>query len=165
MPKPYYKVVMYADESGVLSASAVREKMGIEASSLKKYLRALMREGLIERLEEDKYVLTDLGKALKRSLENLRGNIGAPKYVVTDPSSNREVPLQFSNYKQLLAIIENDLVDRRLLEQHLQRGYIAEWASSGLGDEFLRMLIRGGAIKSLDDLANYIRSILSVIEA
>ncbi len=161
----HYKIILVSDEIGVIDPRTVSEKLGLSISTVKKYIKNLVNEGLIV-YKDGVFKLTEKGEALKKSLLNLRKIMeqGTSPYVVTDPSSGAPIPLSIKNYEQLYIVIEYELAPRPLLEEHFRRGYIAKWIKEVLGDEYFIKLYDEGRIKTLDDLKNYIKSIIKLIK-
>ncbi|ADV65059.1 winged helix-turn-helix domain-containing protein [Desulfurococcus mucosus] len=154
------KLLSLMDENGV-AIDKLSSETGLSTRTVKRYLRELEEKGLVEQRGE-LYALTAAGLKLKKSLQALRARREAPPYIVTDPSSGAQIPLSFRNYKQLLAIIDAGLADKSVLEEHMRK-YLATWVKDSLGDEYLAYLLETGAIKNLDDLKNYLETILKAL--
>ncbi|WP_440059536.1 winged helix-turn-helix domain-containing protein [Thermogladius sp. 4427co] len=159
----YLRIIGLADENGFLDASRVQESLGLSSSSVRKYLRMLEKEGLVERVGGG-FKLTEKGARLKKTLQLVKEKKVAEPYYVTEPETGRAIPLSFRDYRQLYAIIEYRLVDPEILEKHLRMGYIAQWARAALGDEYLAYLIERGEVKNLIDLKNYLKNMLSIVD-
>ncbi|MEM3346243.1 MAG: MarR family transcriptional regulator [Desulfurococcaceae archaeon] len=154
-----YRILLYADESGVIDIPRLQQFLELSRKTLNKYVARLAREGLVEKRGERVY-LTSLGLKMVRTLRLIREGKTAPRYVLTDPSTGNPIPMFFSNHLQLYALLAYNFVDEQLLEHHL-RNYMEAWFRD-LGDEFMVELIKMGKIKSTYDLRNYLEKLLLV---
>jgi len=155
------RLVESIDEAGT-TLEELSSRTGLSHSTLKRYLRELEKNGFIEKKDE-LFVLTNTGLLLKKTLQSLKSGRSPQPYIVTDPSSGQPLPLSFRNYRQLLAIIDYGLADKRVLEEHARK-YLAKWARESLGDVYLAYMLENGLIKSLEDLRRYIEMILDALE-
>jgi predicted transcriptional regulator len=162
--RAFYKVILYSSDKGELFINDIAQKLNVQPNTIRKYLKILEKEGLVKPLGIDKYVLTEKGLKFKNSLYKIAETISVEPYVVTDPSTNKPLIIQIRNYKQLLAIIEYELAPLSILEEHLKRSYIAQWAENAVKDEYLVEAIRNGEIKSINDLREYLRDVVRLIE-
>lgn len=157
-----YLALLAAGEAGRLDLEKARSLLNVSLTTLKKYLSALVKEGYLER-REDGYYVTTLGLKLANTIRNMKEGRDVSKYIVTDPSTGAPIPLSFSGYKQLLAIIEAGLAPREVVEFHFQR-YLLQWAKNSLGDELLEELVNRGIVKTLDDLRKYLETMVEIRE-
>lgn len=159
---PHYRILFYAGEDGAIDLARAKSSMGISQATLRKYITLLSREGLVEKRGGGVF-LTPRGFKLLKTLKVVKEGGKAPPYVLTSPDTGLPIPLSFSTYKQLYAIIAEELAESRVVEYHL-RNYMEGWLRS-LGDEYLLDLVKEGKVKSVEDLKNYLEKILSVAEA
>ncbi len=161
----HYKIILASNEKGIMDPKAISEKLGLSISTVRKYIKNLVNEGLVI-YRDGVFELTEKGEALKKSLLKLRNKVeqGISPYLVTDPDTGVSIPLSIKNYEQLYVVIEYDLVPRNVLEEHFRRGYLAKWIKEVLGDEYFTKLYSEGKIKTLDDLKNYIKNIIKLIK-
>lgn len=154
---PHYRLLLYAGESGQLDLAQARSSMGISPATLRKYVSLLAKEGLVEKRDGSVY-LTQLGFKLLKTLKALKEGSKAPAYVLTSPDTGTPVPLTFTSYTQLYAILAYGFVEDRVVEYHLKK-YMEGWLKS-LGDEYLLDLVKTGRVKSARDLREYLEKIL-----
>ncbi len=161
----HYKIILASNEKGIIDPKAISEKLGLSISTVRKYIKNLVNEGLII-YKDGVFELTEKGEALKKSLLKLRNKVeqGISPYLVTDPDTGAPIPLSIKNYEQLYIVIEYGLAPRNVLEEHFRRGYLAKWIKEVLGDEYFTKLYSEGKIKTLDDLKNYIKNIIKLIK-
>ncbi|MEM1628589.1 MAG: winged helix-turn-helix domain-containing protein [Desulfurococcaceae archaeon] len=157
----YYRLVIYASDNNVIDIPMVVEKTGLSSETIKKYLKKLVQEGLVER-RGDSYVLTEIGVRFRDSLKALMNRRDAPPYVITDPMTGSPIHLSFKNYEQLLAIIKTGLVDETIVEKHLEK-YMARWIRDALGDSYAEFLITQGKIKTAKDLERYLETMIFLV--
>lgn len=157
-----YLALLAIEESGRLDFEKARSLLNVSPPTLKRYLSALVREGYLER-REDGYYATSLGLKLASTIKSMAERKEVSKYIVTDPSTGAPIPLSFSSYKQLLAIIEAGLAPREVLESHFQK-YLLQWAKNAAGDVLLEELVNRGIVKSLDDLRKYLEAMIAIQE-
>ncbi len=162
--RAFYKIILYSNDKGELLVNDIAQKLGVQLNTVRKYLKILEKEGLVKPLDIDKYVLTEKGLKFKNSLYRIAEAVSVEPYVVTDPSTNKPLTIQIRNYKQLLAVIEYGLAPLSILEEHLKRSYIAQWARDAVRDEYLVEAIRSGEIKNISDLREYLREVVGLIE-
>mgnify|MGYP001772607839 FL=1 len=155
------KLVEFIDEKGV-TIHELASRMGLSPRTIKRYLKELEEKGLVES-RDGLYLLTPVGVKFKKALEVVKSRKEASPYIVTDPFSGNIVPLSFKNYRQLLAIIENELVDKKILDEHVRK-YLIEWVKTSIGDEYLVYLLENNIVKNVDDLKEYLSMILKTIE-
>jgi len=154
----HYKLLFTAENNTINPEIAAR-KLNVQVNTVKKYLKALMDEGLIEPGGPGIYKLTDKGRMLLESIVKTRKS--SEKYIVTNPETGQPLLLTFSNYEQLLAIFRNNLAPVEVLEEHLRRGYLTAWIKS-IGDHYLAELLEKGVIKDFKSLAEYLDKIVEI---
>jgi len=154
----HYKLLFTAENNTINPEIAAR-KLNIQVNTVKKYLKALMDEGLIEPSGPGLYRLTDKGRMLLESI--IKSRKSGEKYIVTNPATGEPLPLTFSNYEQLLAIYKNNLAPVEVLEEHLRRGYLTAWVKS-IGDTYLAELLEKGVIRDSKNLVEYLEKIVEI---
>ncbi len=170
MKPAFYRILIYADENGVIDLSRrdLREKLSVSDSTIKRYLRELARHGLVEK-KDGIYRLTEKGERLRRSLLNtLRVREVSPDkgYVITEPSTAAPLPLRLLSLEHLYAVIRYGLAPRDILLHHLRTGYLSQWIRSVLGDEALADQI--DSMKDVDDIYKFMEVIeerLKILES
>ncbi len=161
----HYKIILASNDKGIIDPKTISEKLGLSISTVRKYIKNLMNEGLLI-YKDGVFKLTEKGEALKKSLLKLKDKAeqGISSYLVTDPDTGAPIPLSIKNYEQLYVVIEYGLAPRNVLEGHFRRGYLAKWIKEVLGDEYFTKLYSEGKIKTIDDLKNYIKNIIKLIK-
>lgn len=142
---------------GEVKYDELSELVGLSKSTLRRYLRELLEEGLVIEVSKGTYVLTDKGRRVKESLKSVLTEVSDDKaYVVTDPNTGVPVPLKIRSLKHLYVIIKYGLVPEGVLKEHLKRGYVSEWVKNVLGNEELaKKLITeelSEVVKALEEL-------------
>jgi len=160
MKAAHYRVMLTA-EGDLINPEHAAEKLGVQVNTVKKYLRMLVKEGLVQVVEPGIYKLTDKGKLFLESINASRSGGSGVEYVVTDPSTGSPIPLKFRNYEQLLAIYRYNLAPVSVLEEHFRRGYVTAWVKS-IGDRYLAKLIEDGVIKDFKSFIEYLEKIVDV---
>ncbi len=159
----HYKLLFYSKDD-VLNPVRLANVLKINVNTVKKYLRILWEEGFVKPHGVGEYMVTEKGKKLINSINNIRGRRDAPSYILTDPSTGQAIPLSIKNYKQLYAVIKYGLVPYNILLEHIRRGYLIEWLRNSIGDQYLADLMERGKIKSIEDLLKYLDKVIDLIE-
>ena len=142
---------------GEVTFDELSELVGLSKSTLRKYVRELLEEGLVIEVSRGVYALTDKGKRVKESLKSVLAEVSEEKaYVLTDPNTGVPVPLKIKSLKQLYVVIKYGLVPEGVLKEHLRRGYVSEWVKNVLGDEELAKRLSteklSEVVKTLEEL-------------
>lgn len=161
--RAFYRIIFYSNENGEIDTEKIVEELGLQLNTVKKYLKILEKEGLVNKTGGNKYLLTIKGIKFKKSIEKLMSIRAAEPYIITNPSTGEPLKLMIRNYKQLYAVIEYELAPRSVLEEHLKRGYLSEWIKNVMGDEFLVEMINRGEIKTIDDLKIYLKEVIGLL--
>ncbi|ADI32165.1 winged helix-turn-helix domain-containing protein [Staphylothermus hellenicus] len=161
--RAFYRIIFYSKENGELEPAKIARQLGLQLNTIRKYLKTLEKEGLVERINDKKYQLTSKGLKLKKSIERLSETKTPEPYIITNPSTGEPLQLIVRDYKQLYAVIEYGLAPRNILEEHLKRGYFIEWIKNVFNDDFLAELIEEGQITTIDDLKNYLKEIIGLL--
>ncbi len=162
-PAFYRLILLFRNDQ--LSVNDVSRETGLLASSVKKYLTILEKQGLVERKGSNIYVLTSRGKMFRDFLEKIKPEYraGAP-YIFTDPSTGTPIPLEVRNYAQLYAVLKYELIEKSIAEEHLRRGYLLEWIKNGLKDQHLAEKLERGELKSIEDLIKYLEFHMKIVK-
>ncbi|MFN3268838.1 MAG: winged helix-turn-helix domain-containing protein, partial [Zestosphaera sp.] len=73
---------------GEVTCHELSELVGLSRSTMRRYLRELLEEGLVIEVSKGTYALTDKGRRVKESLKNILAEVSEDKaYVVTDPGT------------------------------------------------------------------------------
>ncbi len=156
-----YLILLASSDDKKIDINKASELLKISASTVRKYLNLLVKEGFIEK-REDGFYLTSLGEKFLKTIKSIKTDFQASSpYFITDLSTGVPIPLSFKNYKQLLCIIKNEFVDKNTLELHFKQ-YMINWIKNSLNDEFLLELTNRGLIKNIDDLKNYLENLISI---
>lgn len=147
---------------GEVRCDELSELVGLSKSTLRRYLRELLEEGLVIEVSRGTYALTDKGRRVKESLKSVLAEVSDDKaYVVTDPATGAPVPLKIKSLKHLYVVIRYGLVPEEVLREHLRRGYISEWVKNVLGDEELAKKL---STTELSDVVKTIEELVSLTE-
>lgn len=156
-----YLILLATDSDRKINIDNAAKLLNISTSTIKKYLNILVKDGYLDK-REDGYYLTPLGEKLLNTIKSIKNGLQASSpYVLTDPNSGSPIPLIFKNYKQLLSIIENEFVDKNVLDYHFEK-YMINWFKNSIGDEYLLELFNRGIVKNIDDLKNYLKQIMNL---
>jgi len=79
-----YRVLIYS-KNGLVDINEIASKLGVNSSTVRKYLKLLEKEGLVEKIETNTYRLTPRGLNYIEFIKKLSIKKEAPPYVVTDP--------------------------------------------------------------------------------
>lgn len=158
-----YRVLIYS-KNGLINASEVASRLGINASTVRKYLKSLEKEGLVERVDPGTYRLTQRGLSYVEFVKKLSLKREAPPYVVTDPSRGEPLQLKISSYEQLYAVIEYKLAPLEVIDEHIRKGFLAIWVRDGVGDQRLYELLTSGSISSSIELKKYLEDTIGLIK-
>lgn len=159
----HYKL-LFLNENGVLKLDNIATKLGVSLNTVKKYVRMLGKEGLVEKIDENTFRLTNLGSLFVKSVRNILERKSVPSYVVTDPVKGEPLQLKLSSYKQLYAILEFNLAPQEIINEHIRRGFLQNWVKDGVGDEYLYELMRSNVVNDSTKLLNYLREVIKVTE-
>jgi hypothetical protein len=136
--------------------------VGLSRSTIRRYLRELLGEGLLTEVSSGVYVLTDRGRRVKELLQRTLSEVGSDRaYLVTDPGAGAPIPLKIRSLKQLYAVIKYGLAPEEVLREHLRRGYISAWVRDVLGDEVLAAKLR---TDDLGEATRVIEELISLVE-
>jgi len=158
-----YRVLIYS-KNGLVDINEIASKLGVNSSTVRKYLKLLEKEGLVEKIETNTYRLTPRGLNYIEFIKKLSIKKEAPPYVVTDPVRGDPLQLKISSYEQLYTIIEYELVPREVIDEHIRRGFLAIWVKDGIGDQFLYELLTTGKITSSSELKKYLEGTISLVK-
>lgn len=147
---------------GEVRCDELSELVGLSRSTVRRYLRELLEEGLVIEISKGTYALTDKGRRVKESLQRILREVGEEMaYVVTDPNTGALVPLKIKSLKQLYVVVKHGLVPEEVLREHLRRGYISEWVKNVLGDE---ELARKLSVEDLSEIVKVLEELVSLTE-
>lgn len=156
-----YRVLLYS-EDGLIKTDTIALKLGVSAGTVRKYLKALEKEGLVERLETNAYRLTQRGLNYVEFVKKLTARKEAPAYVVTDPVRGEPLQLKINSYEQLYAIITYRLAPLEIIDEHIKRGFLATWIKDGVGDQYLYELLTTGKISNSTELKKYLEDLIGL---
>ncbi len=144
---------------GEVRCDELSELVGLSRSTVRRYLRELLEEGLVIETSRGIYALTDKGRRIKESLQRVSTEVSEEMaYVVTDLNTGAPVPLKIKSLKQLYVIVKHGLAPKEVLGDHLRRGYVSEWVRNVLGDEELARKLStedlSGIVKVLEELVS-----------
>ncbi len=143
---------------GEVRCDELSELLGLSRGTLRRYLRELLKEGLVIEVSKGTYALTDKGRRVKESLKSVLAEVSEDKaYVVTDPGTGAPVPLKIKSLKHLYVVIKYGLAPEEVLREHLKRGYVSEWVKNVLRDEELAKKLSGElseVVKILEELVS-----------
>ncbi len=157
---PYLKILFEADDQEILDTDKLVNSLGLSRSTIKRYLKELEKQGFLEKIDVNKYKLTENGLKLKQSLFRALEVKEVAPYIITDPASGQPLPLAVKNHEQLFVIIKYGLVDSKILDEHIRRKYLSKWLRDEIGDEYLASLIDYGRIDSSEKLLEYLEEIV-----
>ncbi|MCS7111185.1 MAG: hypothetical protein N3D82_00510 [Ignisphaera sp.] len=109
------------------------QKLMLSPSTIRKYLKSLKNEKLIEEISENRYRITS------RAAFYLEGMLVAPKnvsedkaYIFTD-NAGTPVILKVNSLEKLYIVIKHNIVPNTILHYHLVNGYLVRWIMETLG--------------------------------
>jgi len=119
-----------------MNVDMLAEKLGVKKSTVRRYLRELMRLGLVEKAgEEYRVIVAEKAEKEEKKFEDrllpedkaffFYKGIGMP-YIIG-----------IRSIKQLLAALENDMVDIAAVSYTIKNGYLQEWLRTVVGAEEL----------------------------
>lgn len=147
---------------GEVTCHELSELVGLSRSTVRRYLRELLEEGLVIEVSRGTYALTDKGRRVKESLKSVLAEVSEDKaYVVTDPSTGVPVPLKIRSLKHLYVVIKYGLAPEEVLREHLRRGYVSEWVKNVLGDEELAKKL---VTEDLSEVVKVLEELISLTE-
>lgn len=157
---PYLRILFEADDQGILDIDKLVNRLSLSRSTIKRYLKELERQSFLERIDVNKYRLTENGLKLKQSLSRVLETEKVAPYIITDPSSGQPLPLAVKDHEQLFIVIKYSLVGSKILDEHIRRRYLSKWLRDVMGDEYLASLIDEGRINSSEELRDYLEEIM-----
>lgn len=156
--------MLFLNDNGFLKLDVVANKLGVSLNTVKKYVRMLVKDGLVEKVDENTFKLTNLGSIFVNSIRNVMERKNIPNYVVTDPVKGEPIQLKLSSYKQLYAVLEYRLAPQEVIDEHIKRGFLQNWVKDGIGDGYLYELMKNNVINDSSKLLNYLKEVIKVIE-
>lgn len=147
---------------GEVTCHELSELVGLSRSTMRRYLRELLKEGLVIEVSKGTYALTDKGRRVKESLKSILAEVSEDKaYVVTDPGTGVPTPLRIRSLKHLYVVIKYGLAPEEVLREHLRRGYVSEWVKNVLGNEELAKKL---VTEDLSEVVKVLEELISLTE-
>jgi len=155
---------MVLNQGEQLSIKEMASRLGVSESTVRRYVKKLMSEGLVE--GRGKYSLTEKGLMLRESLKKVSQitEVSTERsYVFTDPKSGVALPLRVRNLEQLYAVAKYKLVDKEILLQHIKVGYLGSWIRNVIGDDILASIVEEASKKGFCEVINVLEKYLHML--
>lgn len=109
------------------------QKLKLSPSTVRKYLKLLKDNGLINEINRGRYRITHAGEFYLESILLCSRRVGEDRaYLFTD-DSGRPIVLKVDSLEKLYVVIKYGIVPDTVLHNHLVNGYIAKWVRESLG--------------------------------
>ncbi|MGB9816590.1 MAG: winged helix-turn-helix domain-containing protein [Desulfurococcaceae archaeon] len=112
-------------------------KAGISPRTAKKYLSEMIKLGIVTKISDNKYALTEEGSLILEG-SRVKEKIVEDKYsyVFTD-ENGAPVPVKFDSIEKLYVILKYKLVPENIVLHHLRKEYLTKWLADQLGAKVL----------------------------
>lgn len=138
----------------------VMQKLNLSSTTVKKYLKLLKDNGLIEEVSGDRYRITPKAEFYLEGLSITSRNVSEDKMYVFTDDTGKPIILKIDKLEKLYIAIKHNLIPREIIYHHLLNGYIAKWVAEALGCVKLSERLRG--IKNVDELLNIIEEYMLI---
>jgi hypothetical protein len=125
-------------------------KANVSPKTAKKYLSEMVKLGLVTKITDNKYALTEEGLLILEG-SRIKEKIVEDKYsyVFTD-ENGVPVPVKFDSIEKLYIILKYKMIPENIVLYHLRKEYLTRWLSDQLGANILARRLTN--LKSTDEL-------------
>lgn len=138
----------------------VVSKINVSHQTAKKYVNAMIKEGLVIKVDDNKFMVTDKGLFLIEGENTARKTVEDKyAYIFTDENGT-PVPVKIENIEKLYVILKYKIVPDNIIIHHIEKGYLTKWILEQLGAKILAQKIRD--VKSPNELLKLLEEYLYV---
>ncbi|MEM1638729.1 MAG: winged helix-turn-helix domain-containing protein [Desulfurococcaceae archaeon] len=115
----------------------VVSKINVSYQTAKKYVYEMIKEGFVNKVEDNKFIVTEKGLFLIEG-ENIakKGVEDKYAYIFTD-EKGMPLPTKIDNIEKLYAILRYKIVPDNIIMHHVEKGYLVKWILEQLGARIL----------------------------
>lgn len=137
----------------------VVSKINVSYQTARKYIYEMIKEGLVNKVEDNKFVVTEKGlfiiegeNVAKKSVEDKYA------YIFTD-EKGVPIPIKIDNIEKLYVILKYKIVPDNIIMHHIEKGYLIKWILEQFGARILTQKLQ--EIKSPSELLKLLEEYLS----
>lgn len=105
----------------------VVSRINISHQTAKRYVNEMIKEGLVSKVENNKFVATDKGLYLIEGENTAKKNIEDKyAYIFTD-ENGAPIPVKIDNIEKLYVILKYKIIPDSIIIHHIEKGYLIKW--------------------------------------
>ncbi|MEL9940874.1 MAG: hypothetical protein QW348_05705 [Ignisphaera sp.] len=128
----------------------------ISPNTAKRYVREMLRQGLIREVGYNKYVVSDKATIYMEAFDTAKKFVEERlAYIFTDEKDS-PLPLKIDSIEKLYIAIKHGFIPEKDVMRHIEKGYLPKWLSETLGAKMLAQKLQqcksvGEVIKILEE--------------
>ncbi|MDK6028861.1 hypothetical protein QPL79_05745 [Ignisphaera sp. 4213-co] len=132
------------------SLEDLTSKSSISLNTAKRYLREMLRHGLVNEISYGKYKASEKAMEYIEAFELAKKSVDDKhSYVFTD-ESGFPITLKINSIEKLYIALKHGFISEKDALRHIEKGYLVKWVSETLGAKVLAQKIQ--QCKNIDDV-------------